>query len=1068
MADNPEGISIHEVAEKMGIHRNTAAKYLEILHSQGLVEVKKVGVTKLYSPSRRIPVSCVLHLFSEPVFGIDRGNIIRVVNTAALEMIGLSREECIGRSITLLDDLICNGISDGIIPSLRGTPCSCTLTRQTRGTRIVFAIRGIPVQLDSGRSGAAVIIKSATSPEGLIARLEYAEKMLDLFMALSDPIIVTFSESFEISFANEGFIRSCMPTGSSGKEGFLPFDMFIHDRDRFLDTLEKARETGEWSAVLRIIHSSGDIRLYQWTFHADHEGSWQYLAIGRDQTEHYYEKEQFSQFLESTEMLFGKRTQDLREINRRLFSEISERRQTEETLKMYEYTLRNVGDLVFWFTSDGLVTFYNTAARDMLNIPDKTDQLWISSFFPHPPFGDWNIFYSTLREQGSIVLETCMMGTPMTALPVEIRFTLIPYGGREYCCCIARDIQGRVQALDSLVESESRFRELAETISDVVYVRDLISGKIEYLNQAYEEIYQRPVQELYTDPDSWSASVHADDYDRVIAQAGVPEADRKTMEYRIIRPSGEIRWVRAKIHYVRDADNRPIREIGVVTDFTHEKRTQDEIRQLHERFRLAVHAAPVTIFGQDPDMVYQWIVNPSINLNISDIVGFTDYDIFPSDTAFELYTIKKRVIETGEEFTGECSIRFGGKTYPTQIYLRPFRNEYGGIAGLIGAAIDIRNIVHQKRRYTLNEQRYRRLFDAMQEGYVVFSPVRSSFGQLCDFCISDLNRFAVKKANRPKKELIGRKLSDFRPDIDPRWRDSLLHVAQSGEEVRFDGYSGLFGGYYSFHAFSVGEELIGVVIRDITDQMRSSEHLQAHRDLARELSATTDMHHALDLILRTALDVPGIDSGGLYLLHGHDAAPVLRLHCHAGLSEEYISAVTDMVVTDHILALFENKAPRYISRSDPAAEKIRPLLEKEGIISYVLIPLYEQGDLVGCLNLASHTLSEIPPRERPFLEALSGWLGKTLVRFIHDDTGGSKSGYAVIKSDGVIIEGTLWNGRTTAPGSLFGHIQKNHAALMTGKEITCPGVVPGSSYQIRFCPWGDEVAFLVRSGMSRS
>jgi hypothetical protein len=34
-----------------------------------------------------------------------------------------------------------------------------------------------------------------------------------------------------------------------------------------------------------------------------------------------------------------------------------------------------------------------------------------------------------------------------------------------------------VQALDSLVESESRFRELAETISDVVYVRDLISGR---------------------------------------------------------------------------------------------------------------------------------------------------------------------------------------------------------------------------------------------------------------------------------------------------------------------------------------------------------------------------------------------------------------------------------------------------------------------------------------------------------------------------------------------------------------------------------------------------------------
>jgi len=172
MADNPEGISIHEVAEKMGIHRNTAAKYLEILHSQGLVEVKKVGVTKLYTSSRRIPVSCVLHLFSEPVFGVDRGNVIRAVNTAALEMIGLSREECIGRSLTLLDELICTGISEGSMPSLRGTPCSYTGTRQTHGTRIVYAFRGIPVQLDFGRSGAAVIINNATSPEGLIARLD--------------------------------------------------------------------------------------------------------------------------------------------------------------------------------------------------------------------------------------------------------------------------------------------------------------------------------------------------------------------------------------------------------------------------------------------------------------------------------------------------------------------------------------------------------------------------------------------------------------------------------------------------------------------------------------------------------------------------------------------------------------------------------------------------------------------------------------------------------------------------------------------------------------------------------
>jgi hypothetical protein len=191
-----------------------------------------------------------------------------------------------------------------------------------------------------------------------------------------------------------------------------------------------------------------------------------------------------------------------------------------------------------------------------------------------------------------------------------------------------------------------------------------------------------------------------------------------------------------------------------------------------------------------------------------------------------------------------------------------------------------------------------------------FSPVSSaSDGTVRDFCITDLNQFAVHRIKWQKKDLIGRSLSDFRPDIDHRWRDALLQVAHSGDEVGFEGFSELFGGYYSFKTFPVGEDLIGVVIRDITDQIRRSEHLQAHRDLARDLAATTDMHHALDLILRTALEVPGIDSGGLYILHNHDDLPVLRLQCHAGLSEEYIKAVSEMVVNEYILTLFDNGAP---------------------------------------------------------------------------------------------------------------------------------------------------------------
>ena len=69
---HPEGISIQEVAEMMGIHRNTAAKYLEVLQSRGEVDVRRVGVSKLFIPGKRIPFTCVSRLYLEPVIGIDR------------------------------------------------------------------------------------------------------------------------------------------------------------------------------------------------------------------------------------------------------------------------------------------------------------------------------------------------------------------------------------------------------------------------------------------------------------------------------------------------------------------------------------------------------------------------------------------------------------------------------------------------------------------------------------------------------------------------------------------------------------------------------------------------------------------------------------------------------------------------------------------------------------------------------------------------------------------------------------------------------------------------------------
>jgi predicted hydrocarbon binding protein len=51
--DSVIGMSITEIAEKTGINRMTAAKYLDVMHVKNLIDCKKVGTSKLWITSGR-------------------------------------------------------------------------------------------------------------------------------------------------------------------------------------------------------------------------------------------------------------------------------------------------------------------------------------------------------------------------------------------------------------------------------------------------------------------------------------------------------------------------------------------------------------------------------------------------------------------------------------------------------------------------------------------------------------------------------------------------------------------------------------------------------------------------------------------------------------------------------------------------------------------------------------------------------------------------------------------------------------------------------------------------------
>lgn len=160
----------------------------------------------------------------------------------------------------------------------------------------------------------------------------------------------------------------------------------------------------------------------------------------------------------------------------------------------------------------------------------------------------------------------------------------------------ARIEQARQETEASLRESELRFRQLAETIDQVFWLWDYHTGEIVYVSPAYQAIWARPLESIYRAPQSWLDAVHPEDRTRV-RQAFMHEtmADRYDIEYRIIRPDGQLRWIHDRAFPVYDGDKRRWRIAGVSTDISARKLAEQRLRQHEEELS---HLGRLSVLGE--------------------------------------------------------------------------------------------------------------------------------------------------------------------------------------------------------------------------------------------------------------------------------------------------------------------------------------------------------------------------------------------------------------------------------------------------------------------------------------
>ncbi len=128
-------------------------------------------------------------------------------------------------------------------------------------------------------------------------------------------------------------------------------------------------------------------------------------------------------------------------------------------------------------------------------------------------------------------------------------------------------------------ESEERFQQITEALHDVVALSDEQYTRLYFVNAAYEQIWGRPRQDLYANPLAFLDGVHVDDRERVRAAIVGASGAEYDVEFRVVRPDGELRWVWSRGFPVRDESGAIFRVASITEDITDRRRVVES----HER-----------------------------------------------------------------------------------------------------------------------------------------------------------------------------------------------------------------------------------------------------------------------------------------------------------------------------------------------------------------------------------------------------------------------------------------------------------------------------------------------------
>jgi PAS domain S-box-containing protein len=270
------------------------------------------------------------------------------------------------------------------------------------------------------------------------------------------------------------------------------------------------------------------------------------------------------------------------------------------------------------------------------------------------------------------------------------------------------DVTPRKHVQENLRDSEERFRLLVESSSLAVW-EAAPDGLIHTHSPSWPEFSgQSPEESL---ADGWTRLVHPDDLDAVYSawRASVHAEAIHSGTFRMRRKDGTWRWTRVLAAPLRDADGRLVKWVGMNTDITEQKETEERLRESESFYRQTIESVPGTSFTCTPEgfcdfISHQWIEFTGAPLEDHLDHGWIQF-IHPEDSQ-STAAAWQAAVENLAPYDLQYRVRrYDGNYEWFKVRGTPIRDSAGKIVRWFGGALNVDDLVNAENALRAADRR---------------------------------------------------------------------------------------------------------------------------------------------------------------------------------------------------------------------------------------------------------------------------------------------------------------------------------------------------------------------------